>query len=108
MIFRPKTKSDASPPIIINGSQINQAHKAKFLGVIIDSKLNWSDHTKYVTQKMSKGIGVIIKARKYFNQETLLSLYNTMVLPYISYCIHIWGKAATIHLDKILRLQKKK
>ena len=57
--------------------------------------------------KISKGIGIIIKARKYFNQDTLLSLYNTMVLPFISYCIHVWGKAASTHIDKIHILQKR-
>ena len=93
---------------MINGFQINQVDKAKFLGVIIDNKLNWSYHTKYISQKISKGIGIIIKARKYFNQETLLNLYNTMVLPFISYCIHVWGKAASTYLEKIHRLQKKK
>ena len=30
-----------------------------------------------------------------------------MILPFISYCIHAWGKAANIHLDKIHKLQKK-
>ena len=91
----------------INGSRINQVEKAKLLGVMIDNKPNWSSHTKYVIQKISKGIGIIIKARKYFNRETLLNLYNTMVLPFISYCIHVWGKAANTHLDKIHILQKK-
>ena len=107
MIFRPKNKNDPSPNIIINGSLIEQVDKAKFLGVIIDNKLTWSDHTKNVTKKISKGIGVIIKARKYFNKETLLNLYNTMVLPFLSYCIHVWGRSADIHLDKMYKLQKK-
>ena len=43
-------------------------------------------------QKIAKGIGVIIKARKLFDKVTLLSLYNSLILPYLSYCIHIWGK----------------
>ena len=30
-----------------------------------------------------------------------------MVLPYISYCIHVWGLTANIYKDKIHRLQKK-
>ena len=107
MIFRPKNKDEAGPNLTINGSQIAQVKKAKFLGVIIDDKLNWSDHTKYVTKKISKGIGIIIKARRYFNQKTLINLYNTMVLPFMSYCIQIWGKAASTHLGKILILQKK-
>ena len=107
MIFRPKNRNDNRPDITINGSRINEVEKAKFLGVIIDNKLSWSDHTKYVIQKISKGIGIIIKARKYFTQVTLINLYNTMVLPFISYCIHVWGKAASIHLNKIHILQKK-
>ena len=107
MTFRPKNRNDPSPDIMISGTKINQVDKAKFLGVIIDSKLSWSDHTKHVIKKISKGIGIIIKARKYFNQDTLLNLYNTMVLPYISYCIHVWGKSASIHINKIHILQKK-
>ena len=28
-----------------------------FLGVMIDSKINWSEHDKYIPSKLSKGIG---------------------------------------------------
>ena len=107
MVFRPKNKNDECPEIKINGTNINHVNQAKFLGVIIDCKLNWADHTKHVIQKISKGIGIIIKARKYFNQDTLLNLYNTLVLPFITYCIHVWGTAANTYLDKIHILQKK-
>ena len=107
MIFKPKNKDIDNQNIQINGSKINCVDKAKFLGVVIDNKLNWSEHTKLVTQKISKGIGVIIKARKYFNHETLLSLYNTMILPFLSYCVHIWGAASAVHLQRIYILQKK-
>ena len=82
MVFRPKTKNLECPQISINGNAIEQVHKAKFLGVIIDCKLNWSDHTKFVTNKIAKAIGVMIKGRKYFNSETMHNLYNTLVLPF--------------------------
>ena len=72
MIFRPQNKNEENPDITINGTVINQVDKAKFLGVIIDDKLSWAEHTKYVISKISKGIGIIIKARKYFNKNTLL------------------------------------
>ena len=49
----------------------------------------------------------MIKCRKYFNSETMHNLYNTLVLPFLSYCIHVWGKAAEIHSNKIFILQKK-
>ena len=107
MVFRPKNKNDQNLDILINGSRIDKVDKAKFLGVIIDCNLRWSDHVKYVTNRISKGIGIIIKARKYFNSETLLSLYNTLILPFISYCIHVWGTAANVYSSKIHILQKK-
>ena len=107
MIFRPKNKQDHFPDIIINGSKITKVDKAKFLGVIIDNKLTWNHHINHIAKKISKGTGIIIKARKYFNTTTLANLYNTLILPYISYGIHVWGTAANIHLDKILVRQKK-
>ena len=55
---------------------------------------------------MCKGIGIIIKARKVFNETMLLSLYNSLILPYVSYCIHVWGKAYDTH-TYVLVLQNK-
>ena len=39
--------------------------------------------------------------------ETLLSLYHTFVYPYLSYCIHVWGKAYNSHRNDLIVLQNK-
>ena len=31
----------------------------QFIGVIIDSKLSWSDHVSYIRHKMSKNVSVM-------------------------------------------------
>ena len=51
----------------MNNGIINSASHLKFLGVIIDSKLNWIPHITYVKNKISEGIGIIFKARDYLN-----------------------------------------
>ena len=56
---------------------------------------------------MSQGIGIIIKARKVCKATTLLSLYNSRILSYISYCIHVCGKGYDTHLNHVLVLQQK-
>ena len=56
---------------------------------------------------MSKCIAIMIEARKVFNEATLLSFYNSFILPYASYCIHVWGKAYDSHLKHVLVLQNK-
>ena len=107
MIFRPKGKNEICPSININGSIIKEVDNAKFLGIIIDNKLNWLEHIKCISRKIAKGTGIIIKARKSFETETLLNLYNALIFPPISYCIHVWGTTASIHLQRLYVLQKK-
>ena len=77
------------------------------LGVFIDNKLSWAEHINHISRKVSKSIGIIIKARKSFDNDTLLNLYNASILPHISYCIHVWGTAASVHIERLHVLQKK-
>ena len=107
MLFTPNGFSRNMNCINIDGHRVEEVTQTKFLGVILDNKLNWHAHCEYICGKMSKGIGIIIKARKVFNETTLLSLYNSLILPYVSYCIHVWGKAYDTHLKHVLVLQNK-
>ena len=59
--------------IAIDGHRIDETDHTKFLGVIIDCKLNWKKHISYIPGKIAKGIGVITKARN------LLTLYYTFI-----------------------------
>ena len=76
----------------------------KFLGVIIDEKLSFTRHISYIKNKISKAMGIIIKARKYLNKKSLVNLYHSFVFPYLTYCIEIWGNA---FLDALIKIQKK-
>lgn len=82
-------------------------YHTKFLGVILDNQLNWSEHIKYISNKISKAVGVIIKARKVFDTATLKTLYYSLIYPYLSYCIHIWGAAYGTYTKSLVCLQKK-
>ena len=46
-----------------------------------------------------------MKARKYFDQKTLLNLYYTFI--YIVYCDHIWGQTYDKYIAKISVLQRR-
>ena len=53
-------------------------------------------------------MGIIIKARKYLNKKSLLDLYHAFVYPYLTYCIEVWGNMSNVHLDALVKIQKKK
>ena len=69
-----RIKVDNDNSIWINESIINSASHLKYLGVIIDSKLNWIPHIPYVKNKISKGMGIMFKARDYLNKNCLSNL----------------------------------
>ena len=72
MIFhRAKLKySDTNIPVIpgnraMSNTILEQVTFIKFLGVIIDNKLTFERHIVYTKNTISKGLGIITKARKY-------------------------------------------
>ena len=57
MIFRSKGKRvQCDDKVQIMGTNIEQVHHTKFLGVIIDSTLSWKNHIDYICSKVSKNI----------------------------------------------------
>ena len=85
MVFsNTKVKSD-NAELKIEGETISEVSKTKFLGVIIDNKLNWQHHINYISCKVAKAIGIILKIRKVLDNEftklilcLYLSLYDVL------------------------------
>jgi hypothetical protein len=87
MIFRSPSKNiNKSENIRINNISINEVNHTKFLGVILDNKLIWNDQIRHIRNKISKGIGILVKCKKYFNESTLKMLYYSFIYPHLSYC----------------------
>ena len=84
-----------------------QLLKYKYFGVIIDHKLNWTQFIAHVKSKISKGIGIMYRARTYLTKNSLKKLYFSYIYPYLIYCIEIWGISPQSHLRLLLLLQKK-
>jgi Skp family chaperone for outer membrane proteins len=93
--------------IFIGGKSIELVNETKFLGVIIDDKLSWKSHINHICNKVSKGIGIIIRARQLLYGESLQTLYNALIKPYFTYCITIWGNTYQKFLHKLHLMQKK-
>ena len=79
----------------------------KYLGVSLDSHLSWKYHIDNVALKISRIVGVIARLRHLVPFTTLLSIYRSLILPYLTYGLAAWGQAAKSHLQKILVLQKR-
>ena len=55
----------------------------------------------------SRGIGILYKLKYFLPQKTLYMLYNSLILPYLTYCNLAWGNSNKTKIKSILLLQKK-
>lgn len=56
---------------------------------------------------MSRCIAVLNKAKHALDHKSLRTLYCTLVLPYLIYCVEVWGNNYMTTIHPLLILQKK-
>ena len=93
--------------IQIDNSVIERVKETVFLGVILDEHLSWKPHILSVSRKISKSIGIIYKSSFCLPKTSLRSLYYSLVYPYLTYCVSVWGSTYQSNLNRIIILQKK-
>lgn len=79
----------------------------KYLGVLLDSNLSWKFQINNVALKISRTAGVVARLRHFVPCTTLLNIYQSLILPHLTYGLAAWGQSAKTHLQKILVLQKR-
>jgi hypothetical protein len=93
--------------ICINNNIIEQTVKTKFLGVIINQTLTWTDHISVVTHKVNKSIGILSRLSKSLPSCVLISIYQSLVAPYYDYCNIVWAINNSLVLDQLQKTQKR-
>ena len=93
----------------MNNSRLSNIKTHNYLGVILDSKMSWIQHIAYVKKKVTKGIGIMVKARSrtYLDRRSHVNLYNAYIYPYLIYCVESCGNVPKCHLDQWYNLPKK-
>ena len=107
MLFTNKRSTKPCISVDIDGHSIDAVEYTRFLGIYIDNKLNWKKHIAYISGKVSRGIGIILKARKILNSDAMKTLYYSFIYPFFTYCNHVWGNAYDSNLYPLVMLQKR-
>ena len=106
IIFGPKIKTNLiNSNLLINGNVIDRVDSTKFLGIILSSNLSWHGHISYISNKISRNIGLINKLKHIFTFNIIKTLYHSLVFPYLIYGISIWGNSPKCHLSLLSKCQ---
>ena len=92
--------------IKIGGHAITIERVTKFLGVWIDSELNWNKHTSRLVLKLKSRLGLLKRSKNFLNPQCMKVLYYAQVHSNLSYCLSMWGNMINkMQLNKISKIQ---
>ena len=86
---------------------IKQTDSTKFLGLIIDEHLKFDKQINSICNKISKTVGIIYKLNKSMPIKILKTLYQSLIVPYLTYGIELWYSASNTLTNRVQILQKK-
>ena len=107
VIVSNKKTTHSNNQIMLGGEFIEYNDECVFLGVKIDNRLNFSNHIKYVANKLSKNTGIFYRIKDNMTKQARISYYYSLFFPYISYNVIVWGGTYKNHLYPIIRQQKR-
>ena len=91
----------------LDNNILERKNDIKFLGLILDYKLSWSEHINLLYKKLSQDIALLKLASYSLPQESLLSLYYAFFYSHIIYGIEFWSASNVTSQVPIKLLQKR-
>ena len=86
---------------------IDRHVKSMFLGVLIDELLTWQPHVQLVCNKLAKYVPILRNIRNCIDVRALITLYNSLIYPNITYCNSVWGACLPTYRKPLEILQRK-
>ena len=108
IIFRhPNKKLNYDLKIKINGKKLIPSKSVKYLGIYIDTHLNWTAQVDSLSVKLSRSTGMLSKIRHYVSADTLRNIYFGIFSSLLTYGSQIWGQFNNKHICRLQRIQNK-
>ena len=107
VIFSCKNKKPVHPDLSFNGVPVAREPFTKHLGVILDSRLNFSKHIKEQVMKAMKGVSLLKFLSTYVSRNVLDLSYKMYVRPHLDYGDVIFHNQRMDLMDLVERVQYK-
>ena len=91
----------------IRDNDLTLVEKTKYLGVQVGNSLDWKEHIKSVSTKVSRAVGILKYAKRFLPHNSLKTLYTSIVEPHFGYCCVEWGCCGMIEISQLQKLQNR-
>ena len=95
VIFSRKISKIDHPPLHFNENLVKSSSTQKDLGMILDTKLNFSLHLKNVQNNVNETIGLLRKLQDTLSRTSLITIFKSFIRPHFDYGDIIYDRAYT-------------
>lgn len=110
VVFTRRPTKTTPNPLHMDNVEIKPKVEAKYLGVILDSRLTFKSHISHACKKANAVIAMmytLINKKSHVNLKNKILIYKMIVSPIMLYAAPIWGSACKTHIDKLQRIQNR-
>ena len=93
--------------LTVNNSLLKREHYYKYLGLYLDSSLNFNKHMDYVNRVTSHKIFLLSKVQDYIDHNTALYMFKSMICSIFDYGDIVYEGGTHKRLDKLKRTQNR-
>jgi hypothetical protein len=84
----------------LEGNEIECETEVKLLGVTIDFKLNFNEHTSNIFKKASRQLNVLKRRGKHRTKLGKLTIYYSFIMSNFNYCPLVWHFCGEVNTKK--------
>ena len=93
--------------LLLAGTTLEQVESYQYLGVLVSSRLTWSDHIEQICTKARKLVGMLYRQfYSWADTSTLLLIYLTCIRPHLEYACQLWAPFTCKGIQSLEAVQK--
>ena len=100
-----KKKQHISPPIFMNGTQVDEVKSHKHLGIIFSNNLTWKDHIEELVMSVGKSLDILNALKYKIDRVILEKLYFAFVRSKLEYASIVWDNCSKYLSDLVESVQ---
>ena len=93
VIFSRKSNNIYHPPLYFHQNLVKSSSAHKHLGMVLDTKLDFSLHMKNVRNKVNKTTGLLRKLQDTLSRTSLIAIFKSFMRPHLDYGDTIYDRA---------------
>ena len=97
--------SEDTVKLKVNDTDIELMETCKYLGVYLDSKLNFRRHIEYLTHRAMDRLCMLGKMRMFVTHETSLKMYKSLLVPILDYGDMLYDWLGVSNSSKLQKVQ---